>query len=221
MNYENNNIVKVRGKLVEELKYSHTIMGEGFFEGKIEIKRLSDESDILPITVSERLSLNVKVGEFVTIVGQLRSYNREEDGHSKLMLTVFARKISDDCEEEYNNINLIGYICKPPVFRTTPFGREIADVLLAVNRSYNKSDYLPCIAWGRNARFIKDMQVGEKIEITGRVQSRQYQKKDENGETIIKTAYEISINSAILAEENYQQNEGIIVENSKKIAARV
>ena len=202
INYENNNILLIKGKIIETPTYSHSVLGEGFFETKLEVKRLSNEVDILPVTVSERLIAGVKVGDIVGIKGQFRSYNKLEDLKSKLMLTVFVRELIDPNDiQTTNSINLVGYICKEPIYRTTPFGREIADILLAVNRAYNKSDYLPCIAWGRNARFVKDLQVGEKLEISGRVQSREYQKKI--GEQVItKTAYEISISSIMIAEEN-------------------
>lgn len=202
INYDNNNLLQLKGKIIETPTYSHSVLGEGFFETKLEVKRLSTEVDILPVTISERLIDGIKVGAEVGIKGQFRSYNKLEDMHSKLMLTVFVREIIDPQSINIaNSINLVGYICKDSIYRTTPFGREIADILLAVNRAYNKSDYLPCIAWGRNARFVKDLQVGEKLEISGRVQSRNYQKKI--GEQVVtKTAYEISINSIMIAEEN-------------------
>lgn len=204
INYDNNNILQLKGKIVQTPTYSHSVLGEGFFETALEVKRLSTEVDILPVTISERLISDIKVGDEIAIKGQFRSYNKLEDMHSKLMLTVFVREIIDaSALNVSNNINLVGYICKEPIYRTTPFGREIADVLLAVNRAYNKSDYLPCIAWGRNARFVKDLQVGEKLEICGRVQSRNYQKKT-GDDVVTKTAYEISINTINIAEEPAQ-----------------
>lgn len=204
INYDNNNILQLKGKIIQTPKYSHSVLGEGFFETALEVKRLSTEVDILPVTISERLISNIKLGDEIAIKGQFRSYNKLEDMHSKLMLTVFVREIIDASNLNItNNINLVGYICKEPIYRTTPFGREIADVLLAVNRAYNKSDYLPCIAWGRNARFVKDLQVGEKLEICGRVQSRNYQKKI-GEELVTKTAYEISINTINIADEQEQ-----------------
>ncbi len=200
INYENNNVVKLKGKIIDAPIYSHQVLGEGFFESKLEVKRLSGEKDILPITFSERIIKNLSIGDEIALIGQFRSYNKVEDKHSKLMLTVFVREIVDPKElDTSNNITMIGYVCKPPIYRTTPFGREIADILLAVNRAYNKSDYLPCIAWGRNARFVQEMQVGEKIEVTGRVQSRNYQKRTETS-VITKTAYEISISGIRLAD---------------------
>ena len=154
--YENNNHVLLKGKIKELPTYSHTVMGEGFFEMFVEVQRLSEEIDVLPVTISERLIGDFNLGDEIGIVGQFRSYNKIEDSKSKLMLTIFVKELVDPNEiTEINQIYLVGYICKEPIYRTTPFGREICDVLLAVNRAYNKSDYLPCIAWGRNARFVR------------------------------------------------------------------
>ena len=200
-NYEKNNLARCSGKVSEEPKFSHLILGEGFYDMKLEVPRLSAESDTIPVTVSERLLNNVKVGDSVTIDGEFRSYNKLVDGKSKLVLTLFAKELTGDIDvENSNTISLTGYLCKPPIYRTTPFGREICDCLIAVNRAYNKSDYIPCIAWGRNARFVNGLQVGEKVNLIGRIQSRNYTKKHENGTDEIKTAYEISISSISLAE---------------------
>lgn len=191
-----NNKVYLKGEIVTEAKFSHEIYGEGFYEMDVMVKRLSGQSDVLPVTISERLieSKNVKIGSEICALGQFRSYNKQVDGKSKLMLTVFVRELLDfDYGKNPNNIALLGYICKPPVYRTTPFNREIADILIAVNRAYNKSDYIPCIAWGRNARFVKNLSVGEKIAISGRIQSREYQKKLSETETKLMTAYEVSV----------------------------
>ena len=193
---EKNNKVFISGEIVTEAEFSHEVYGEGFYEMSVLVKRLSGQGDILPITVSERLiaDKNLSVGSVINALGQFRSYNKLVNGKSKLMLTVFVREILDFAPAQNpNTIVLVGYLCKPPVYRTTPFNREIADVLLAVNRSYNKSDYIPCIAWGRNARFAKNLAVGEKIAISGRIQSREYQKRLEDDEIKIFTAYEVSI----------------------------
>lgn len=222
--YENNNQVLLKGKIKELPKYSHTVMGEGFFEMFVEVERLSEEVDILPVTISERLITDFKVGDEIGISGQFRSYNKLEDGRSKLMLTIFVKELINPNEmSEINQIYLIGYICKEPIYRTTPFGREICDMLLAVNRAYNKSDYLPCISWGRNARFVRDLGVGEKLEVQGRIQSRKYQKHLEDGTVESKVAYEISLSSVILAHEEtysklneYELEEG---EDKNKITA--
>lgn len=200
--YENNNHVLLKGKIKEMPTYSHTVMGEGFFEMMLAVQRLSDEVDVLPLTISERLINNFHIGDEIGVVGQFRSYNKMEDEKSKLMLTIFVKEVIDPNEiSEINSIYMIGYICKEPIFRTTPFGREICDVLVAVNRAYNKSDYLPCIAWGRNARFVRDLPVGEKIEIAGRIQSRKYSKRLDDGTTETRVAYEISISSVLVEGE--------------------
>lgn len=191
-----NNKVYLNGEIVTEARFSHEIYGEGFYEMDILVKRLSGSSDVLPITISERLieKSNLKVGSTLSAIGQFRSYNKQIDGKSKLMLTVFIREIlSSEYSKNPNIIVLSGFICKEPIYRTTPFCREIADLLIAVNRAYNKSDYIPCIAWGRNARFVKNLQVGERVVLSGRIQSREYQKKISETETKLMTAYEVSI----------------------------
>jgi primosomal replication protein N len=191
-----NNKVYLKGEIVTEAKFSHGVYGEGFYEMEVMVKRLSGEADVLPVTISERLieAKELKIGSTISAIGQFRSYNKQVDGKSKLMLTVFIRELlPDDYGKNPNNVVLCGYICKPPVYRTTPFNREIADILIAVNRAYNKSDYIPCIAWGRNARFVKNLTVGEKIALSGRIQSREYQKKISETETKLLTAYEVSV----------------------------
>lgn len=192
-----NNKIYLEGKVVSELEYSHEMYGEGFYTFALEVQRLSDSVDLLNVTISERLlaGFDISVGKEVIVEGQLRSYNKFVEGTNKLILTVFARNI-EECTEKSKNPNEIfldGYICKEPVYRTTPFGREIADVLLAVNRAYNKSDYIPTIAWGRNSRFCKTLEVGDNIKVWGRLQSREYQKKISETETVKKIAYEVSI----------------------------
>lgn len=199
MNYDllNNNVATVMGTVITKPEYSHQMYGEGFYESVLAVERLSEQVDEIPFTISERLleGCEIEVGKNITITGQMRSYNKIIDGKSKLLLTLFVRDVLEEpISKNPNIIDIVGYVCKPPIYRTTPFKREICDILLAVNRAYNKSDYLPCIAWGRNARYIKDIEVGAKISINGRIQSRIYQKQMEDGETITKTAYEISIN---------------------------
>lgn len=198
MNYnsEKNNKVFIIGEVVSEAAFSHEVYGEGFYDLSVKVTRLSGQADILPVTVSERLITDgdLKVGATLCALGQFRSYNKIENGKSRLMLTVFVRELADaPLSKNPNSIVLSGYICKPPVYRTTPFNREIADVLIAVNRAYNKSDYIPCIAWGRNARFVKNLQVGDKIALSGRIQSREYQKKISDYEVKTMTAYEVSV----------------------------
>ena len=191
-----NNVVHLTGRVAEEPKYSHQVFGEGFYETKVEVERLSGLVDVIPVTVSERLlgEGDFEEGKYVSVSGQFRSYNKIADGKSRLMLTVFVRETNEDLPPNTNKIELIGYVCKPPVYRTTPFKREIADVLIAVNRAYNKSDYIPCIAWGRNARFAEKLVVGDKVGLSGRIQSREYRKTDENGVESVRVAYEISVN---------------------------
>ena len=173
--------------------------GEGFYIYSIEIPRLSDVADRLPLTVSDRLLIEggLKDGDIIKVEGQLRSYNKFIDNSNRLVLTIFAKHIVFfEDRKEFKNPNKIfleGYICKPPVYRETPFGREITDLLIAVNRLYNKSDYIPTIAWGRNARFSSNLNVGDKIRIWGRIQSRQYQKRHLDGNVENKVAYEVSI----------------------------
>ncbi len=203
-NIMENNIVSLSGKICETPVFSHQVFGEGFYETKMEIERLSTQKDVIPVTISERLiqEVDLEKGDYLTLEGQFRSYNKIIDGKSKLMLTVFVRECTDNPgQENENTIELTGYVCKPPVYRTTPFKREIADVLIAVNRAYNKSDYIPCIAWGRNARFASRLEVGDKVELVGRIQSREYQKVLEDGETEVRVAYEISVSRIGYSEE--------------------
>ena len=193
---EKNNRVYVMGEIVSEAKFSHEVYGEGFYEFFVKVMRLSGQADVLPVTVSERLikSSDLKLGSTISALGQFRSYNKLENGKSRLMLTVFVRELVDlGAGSNPNSIVLSGYICKPPIYRTTPFNREIADVLLAVNRAYNKSDYIPCIAWGRNARFVQNLKVGDRVALSGRIQSREYQKKLSESEVVTMTAYEVSV----------------------------
>ncbi len=213
---ENNNIVTVSGEVTTKPQFSHEIYGEGFYEFNIKIKRLSDIFDIIPVTISERLlqEKNISVGDKIHIIGQFRSYNKMCDNKSKLLLTIFVREFVDSIIEDTNEIEITGYVCKLPIYRTTPFNREICDVLLAVNRSYNKSDYIPCIAWGRNARFVKNFRVGDKVTVCGRIQSRGYQKKTDTGEVLSKTAYEVSLNRVSVANENNYDKDNTVVETA-------
>lgn len=198
MKYEllSNNRVFLCGEITNEPKFSHESFSEAFYEIDLKVKRLSEQYDIIPITISDKLiTKDMTQGSKLAISGQFRSYNKVEDGKSKLMLTVFVREIIDYNETMNPNIiEISGFICKEPTYRTTPFKREICDVLIAVNRAYNKSDYIPCIAWGRNARYVRNLEIGKKVNLVGRIQSREYQKKTEIGEILTKIAYEVSIN---------------------------
>lgn len=194
-----NNQVTIMGEIVSGFTFSHQIYGEGFYMMDVQVKRLSDYYDTIPVMVSERVFDTTQnlTGELVSISGQFRSYNKHEDRKNRLKLSVFAREIYfvDCIEDNYkaNNIYLDGYICKPPIYRKTPLGREIADILLAVNRPYGKSDYIPCICWGRNARYAESLQIGDRIEVEGRIQSRTYIKRIDEERTEERTAYEVSV----------------------------
>ncbi len=201
MNYTNfkdelTNCAKIAGKVISELESSHQIEGEKFYEFKIEIVRLSSVVDIIPVTISERtlMKSSINIGTFVALDGEYRSYNKLFGDKSKLILHFFAKSFTILDKEFYNNeVKLTGFVCKEPVYRKTPFEREICDVLLAVNRTnYHKSDYIPCILWGRNARFMASQTTGCKVEIVGRIQSREYKKLKSNGEFDTLTAYEVS-----------------------------
>ena len=215
-NYLENNYLTLVGKVTGEKRFSHEIYGERFFTFNLSIPRLSGNADIIPVTTSERLINDEMLaeGKKLLIKGQFRSYNSYENEKNKLVLTVFAKDVQEVEENETseeneivkkemttNEVVLVGYVCKKPIYRQTPFGREIADLLLAVNRAYNKSDYIPTIAWGRNARFCQNLEVGAQVKIVGRVQSRQYEKKYEDGTSEMKVAYEVSICSLELINE--------------------
>ena len=197
----NNNQVVVAGEIASEFTFSHEIFGEGFYMVDLMVSRLSDAYDVIPLMVSDRLfDVNEShIGEKVMARGQFRSYNKHEETKNRLILSVFVREIEqldyEDPDEDNrpNQIYLDGYICKAPVYRMTPLGREIADVLLAVNRAYGKSDYIPCICWGRNARFAGKLQAGEHVAIWGRIQSREYQKRIDNDQVVSRVAYEVSV----------------------------
>lgn len=194
-----NNQVTLMGEIVSDFTYSHEIYGEGFYMVDIQVYRLSDSVDIIPLMISERLLDTAQnyVGSKVAVFGQFRSYNRHEERKNKLVLSVFVREIEfiDELEEggRTNQIFLDGYICKEPVYRKTPLGREIADLLLAVNRPYGKSDYIPCICWGRNARYASTFEVGSRCAVWGRIQSREYMKKITEEESERRVAYEVSV----------------------------
>ncbi len=210
-NYSQNNIVELGGKIASEFEFSHELFEEKFYKFYIETRRLSDYYDKLPIIVSERLiDINeFKVGDIVYVSGQFRSYNQPTNAKSKLVLSIFAKNIEKKDDESIltlNDATFIGYICKEPIYRKTPLGREIADVLIAVNRTYKKSDYIPCILWGRNAKFCEKIDVGTMVKLNGRIQSRTYEKKQEDGTSLQKVAYEVSIAKlSIDRKENTEQ----------------
>ncbi len=187
------------GKIISDFSFSHEVFGEGFYMVDISVQRLSDSTDIIPVMVSERLIDVTKDyhGSTIQVFGQFRSYNRHEEKKNRLVLSVFARELSfteDDSDKvKSNQIFLDGFICKTPVYRRTPLGREIADMLLAVNRPYGKSDYIPCICWGRNARFASGFEVGGHVQVWGRIQSREYVKKLDEESAERRIAYEVSV----------------------------
>lgn len=202
-----NNQVTIIGEVASQFEFSHEVFGEGFYMVEILVRRLSNSQDIIPVMISERL-IDVTQdyrGEYVEVYGQFRSYNRHDEQKNRLILSVFAREIAFVDEEpdgsQTNMICLDGYICKLPIYRKTPLGREIADLLLAVNRPYGKSDYIPCICWGRNARFASGFEVGEHVQVCGRIQSREYIKRITENETQKRIAYEVSVSKIDIANE--------------------
>lgn len=202
-----NNRVSIIGEIVSEFKFSHEVFGEGFYTVDVSVDRLSELTDVIPLMVSERL-VDVSEdyqGRLVEVSGQFRSYNRHEGAKNKLVLSIFVREweeVEENLESgKTNQIFLDGYICKAPIYRKTPLGREIADILLAVNRPYGKSDYIPCICWGRNARYASNFDVGEHVRIFGRIQSREYVKKLSETQTETRIAYEVSVSKLECVEE--------------------
>ena len=195
-----NNQVSIVGEIVSDFRFSHEVYGEGFYMVDVAVNRLSNYMDYIPLMISERL-IDVNedmVGQNIYVTGQFRSFNRHEEKKNRLVLSVFVRELEflDEIDDEVksNQIFLDGYVCKEPIYRKTPLGREIADLLIAVNRSYGKSDYIPCICWGRNARFAGNLEIGSRIQLIGRIQSREYQKRVSENELIRRVAYEVSVN---------------------------
>lgn len=197
-----NNTAELAGEIVSDFTFSHNCNGESFYSMYLRVLRKSGNSDTIPVMVSDRLVDVAKncIGYQAMIVGQFRSHNNNNEGKGKLELFVFATEFHFGEKEVVNSVYLNGYICKPTAYRTTPFGREIADVLIAVNRPYNKSDYIPCILWGRNARYASKLEVGTHIQLEGRIQSREYIKKLDDGTQETRTAYEASVSRIDVAE---------------------
>lgn len=208
-----NNQVTLIGEIVSNFEFSHECYGEGFYTAMLASERTSGQKDIIPVMVSDRL-VDVKAdwtGRFVKVLGQFRSYNKHEESGNRLILSVFVTEFEEFEEMPFsdnysNHISVDGYICKPPIYRKTPLGREIADVLLAVNRPYGKSDYIPCIAWGRNARFAGGLEIGTRLQIDGRIQSREYQKRISETESETMVAYEVSISRLEVAEDEQSED---------------
>lgn len=193
---ETGNSIHLRGHVCQPLQFGHELFGEQFFVTTLRVPRLSGAEDFLPITLSERLLIDepIAAGSVLCLDGQLRSYNKVVEGSGRLLITAFAQRLlpAED-DENPNRVQLTGALCKAPSYRTTPFGREIADLMLAVNRSYGKSDYIPCITWGRTARYAANLKIGDKIQLVGRFQSRNYQKQLPDGIILNKVAYEVSV----------------------------
>lgn len=190
-----NNRIVAAGQLEDSLTLSHEVMNEPFYAGTLLVKRLSGAVDRLPVTIPGKL-LAVNPPDYQQLMlmsGQVRSYNKVVDGSGRLMVTLFVQSMSETRENDtMNRVSLVGVLCKPPIYRSTPFGREICDMMLAVNRAFGKSDYIPCIAWGRNAQYASRFHVGDRVRLSGRLQSREYQKLLENGEYMVRNAYEVS-----------------------------
>ncbi len=202
-----NNQVTITGEIISDFQYSHQAYGERFYLVDVSVKRLSDKADIIPVMISERLldTQQSYIGQYIRVDGQFRSYNCHEEKKNRLVLSVFAQELEFVDEipegERSNQIFLDGYICKEPIYRKTPLGRKIADLLIAANRSYGKSDYIPCISWGRNARYVSSISIGSRIQVYGRIQSREYIKKLADGVAEKRTAYEVSVSKIEILEE--------------------
>ena len=212
-----NNVIKMGGVVASELELSHEIYGEKFYRFYIEIDRLSGQKDKIPVIISERL-IDVddfNIGKVIFIEGQYRSYNKmDENSRSRLILSVFVKDINQlevsESVKTVNELTITGTVCKRPIYRKTPLGRDIADILLAVNRSYNKSDYIPCIIWGRNAKYCEHLETGTTVKVVGRVQSREYEKKHEDGTIENRVAYEVSVSKfEIIKNEEREDKEEV------------
>lgn len=214
-----NNVIKMGGVVASELELSHEIYGEKFYKFFIEIDRLSGQKDRLPVIISERL-IDVddfNIGKIIFLEGQYRSYNKmDENNKSRLILSVFVKDIKQlevsENVKTVNELTVTGVVCKPPIYRKTPLGRDISDILLAVNRSYNKSDYIPCIIWGRNAKYCEHLEIGTTVKVVGRVQSRAYEKKYDDGTVENRVAYEVSVSKFEIIEKADENKEEIIEE---------
>lgn len=193
---ETGNSIHLRGHVCQPLQFGHELFGEQFFVTTLRVPRLSGAEDFLPVTLSERLLIDepIAADSVLCLDGQLRSYNKVVEGSGRLLITAFAQRLlPEEDDENPNRVQLTGALCKAPSYRTTPFGREIADLMLAVNRSYGKSDYIPCITWGRTARYAANLKIGDKVQLVGRFQSRNYQKQLPDGTVLNKVAYEVSV----------------------------
>lgn len=204
MRKSENNRVKLVGKIISDMEFNHEVFGEKFYSAMLFTERTSGNADMIPLLISEKLFTGNINGEYVSVRGEFRSYNRHTEGKTSLQLNVFVQEmriLDGEYSDFANGIELAGYICRESVYRKTPLGREIADLLLAVNRPYGKSDYIPCICWGRNAVCVSKLALGTRIEIAGRIQSRKYQKRISDEETETRTAYEVSVSKIEVVED--------------------
>lgn len=204
MKNRENNKVELTGRIISNLEFNHEIFGEKFYSAILFTERTSGNADVIPLLISEKLFTSNLKGEYVSVIGELRSYNKHAEGKNSLQLNVFVQELQildGEFADFANEMELTGYICKPPTYRKTPLGREITDILLAVNRPYVKSDYIPCICWGRNAAYASKLEIGTRIRIAGRIQSREYQKKISETESETRTAYEVSVSRIEVVED--------------------
>ena len=200
------NTITLRGSLDGLPQFSHENHGLRFCRFTMEVSRLSGAIDLLPVVAEERLlgCIDPTAGEMLTVTGQIRSHNQRVEGVRRLMIFVFAATITVEDGDPINDVILEGPLCREPVFRRTPLGREICDAMLAVPRAFHRADYLPCILWGRTAQEVSQCHVRDRIRIYGRLQSRIYTKLTEDG-PIDRTAYEISALTAEVLQQEVQQ----------------
>ena len=191
------NQIIVRGSLTALPRFSHENHGKRFFRFSLEVPRLSGNVDILPVVAEEKIlnQMDLSGGEMLTVIGQIRSHNTRQEGVRRLLVFIFAADMIAEDAEPMNDVMIEGPLCREPVYRRTPLGREICDAMIAVPRAFNRADYLPCILWGRTAQDISRCHTRDRVRITGRLQSRVYTKLTDDG-PIERTAYEISALSA-------------------------
>lgn len=201
------NAITLRGSLLELPKYSHENHGRHFYQFLLEVPRLSGAVDLLPVIAEQSIldSFDLSGGEMLTVTGQIRSHNHRADGVRHLMVFTYATGITAEDGEPLNEVTVTGPLCKEPIFRRTPLGRDICDVMLAVPRAFHRADYLPCILWGRTAQEISLCHISDRITINGRLQSRIYTKLSKDG-AIQRTAYEIS---ALTAQQVFPEEDSL------------
>lgn len=189
------NRIIISGKVEEGPEFSHKIYRKKFYRFFISSERISGISDVIPVLISEDFLEEIKVGERIGVDGEIRTYNKHNAEKNKLEIYIFLKTFFDPLDHDENYVEIDGYLCKAPTYRETPFGREISDILIATNRQYGRSDYIPSIVWGRYARRTSKKAIGTRIFAKGRIQSREYIKKLDNEEIETRVAYELSINT--------------------------